>query len=71
MNEAKSIVARCEHYDEGGGVELVMTHEHKLQIARILYRMMVGKFPSQFVMLSDQGQVLASSDRPEMMPPLS
>ena len=48
-----------------------MTHEHKLLIARILYRMIVGKFPSRFVMLSDQERVLARSDHPEMMPPLS
>ncbi len=48
-----------------------MTHEHKLQIARILYRMIVGKYPGRFVILSDQERLLARSDHPEMMPPLS
>jgi len=69
VREAKSIVERNEHDD--ADVEPVMTHEHKLLIARVLYRMIVGKFPSRFVMLSDQERVLARSDHPEMMPPLS
>jgi hypothetical protein len=70
VNEAKSIVERNEH-DHESGVEPVMTHEHKLQIARILYRMIVGKYPGRFVMLRDQDRLLARSDHPEMMPPLS
>ena len=66
-----SAVERSEHDDERGGIEAVATHEHKLQIARNLYRMIVGKFPSRFVMLCDQEQTLARSDRPETLPPLS
>jgi hypothetical protein len=63
-------VERSEHDDERGD-EPVLTHEHKLQIARILYRMMVGKFAGRFVMLCDEEQTLARSDRPETLPPLS
>ncbi len=48
-----------------------LTYEVKLQIARILYRMMVGKYPDRLVTLCDQKRVLARSDRPETMPPLS
>jgi len=48
-----------------------VTYEVKLQIARILYRMMVGKYPDRLVTLCDQKRVLARSDRPETMPPLS
>ena len=65
-----STVERSEHNDERGD-EPVMTHEHKLQIARILYRMLVGKFPGRLVMLCDQEQTVARSDRPETLPPLS
>ena len=70
MDERKSTVERSEHDDERGGVEAVATHEHKLQIARILYRMIVGRFPGRLVMLCDQEQTLARSDRSETMPPL-
>jgi len=67
---AKSTVERSEHDDERG-YEPVLTHEHKLQIARMLYRMVVGKYPNRFVAFCDQEQVLARSDRPETLPPLS
>ena len=66
-----SAVEPSEHDDERYGVEAVATHEHKLQIARILYRMMVGKFPGRLVTLCDQEQTLARSDRPETLPRLS
>ena len=56
--------------DESNTIERVVTHEHKLQIARVLYRMIVGKYPGRLVALRDNEQVLARSDRPEMMPPL-
>ena len=72
MKEGKSIVEHHEHdNDEGRRVEAIITHERKLQIARILYRMMIGKFPGRLIILCDQEQLLARSDRPETMPPLS
>jgi integration host factor subunit beta len=69
VSEIKPTVA-SDVDNECSAVEPVMTHEQKLQIARILYRMMVGKYPGRFVALRDNEQVLARSDRPEMMPPL-
>lgn len=70
MSEIKPIVA-SDVDNESGAVERAVTREHKLQIARILYRMIVGKYPGRLVTLRDKEQVLARSDRPEMMPPLS
>jgi hypothetical protein len=61
----------CREHNIGGDFEPVFAHEVKLQIARILYRAIVGQFPDRLVMLYDQEHMLASSDRPETMPPLS
>jgi hypothetical protein len=67
VNKGNSI--DCGEHDDGGsGVETVLTHDYKLQVARDLYRMIVARCPSRFVVLCDQGQVLAKSDRPELMP---
>lgn len=35
----------------------------------LIYRMMADKYPGYLVILSDQKRILASSDRPEAMPP--
>jgi hypothetical protein len=71
VKEDQSGVERCREPNESAYLEPVITHEVKLQIARALYRMMVGKYPDRLITLCDQELQLARSDRPETMPPLS
>ncbi len=72
MNEGKKYtVALSRARDEGASFKPVIADD-KLQVARILYRIMVHQYPDRLVMLcDDQARMQARSDRPETMPPLN
>jgi hypothetical protein len=52
----------------GGGIEVMIDSDDRLDVARWLYEREIIKRPRRFVMLCDGAHVLARSDRPETMP---
>ena len=57
-----------ELFREGGehaGVERVLVQHRNLAISRALYRAAVKNNPERLVLLRDNAQILARSDRPE------
>jgi hypothetical protein len=53
---------------EGGGIDVVLDSDDRVDTARSLYSRAVMNHPSRPVMLCDRARVLARSDRPETMP---
>jgi hypothetical protein len=60
-----------ELFREGGedaGIEAVAARDDRLDVARVLFKMVVEQYPGRLIMLCDRARVLARSDRPETMP---
>jgi hypothetical protein len=53
---------------EGAGLEAVVARDDRLDVARVLYELVIEEYSGRLVMLCDRARVLARSDRPETMP---
>ena len=53
---------------EGAGIEEILNRHADLKTARSIYRKCVEKYPGRLVMLCDEAQIIARSDRPDAKP---